>query len=195
MNAKGQVTISGWLTPLIAPPHPSSVLELKDSEKFVVTKEEVASLKRKRASANAAAGDDEDDDCHGEDSSSSSRSSIVSSAPPSPKYDEGISFLPTPTPCPATPCSATSASAQDIQLQVPSDKWLKPLSEPYPTHSTCYTSLQNNLSLPNSLTMPILKFHHNSHICLQLARSGADCLTVRPSCVIPHFLLEARTLI
>ena len=147
MNAKGQVTIRGWLTPLVEPPRPSSIaLEAKANEGGMVQGGQAAVLKRRRAYGNAAADDGDDDADDGDDdaddgdddaddgdddaddgddesaddgsSSGSSSSSRRSSAPPSPKYDEGISFLPPPSPFAPTPSSLTSASAIDLQLQV-----------------------------------------------------------------------------
>jgi hypothetical protein len=127
LNAKGQMTIGGWLTPLVSPPHPSTVLaSLNGDTVGDVVGQELAALKRRRVSVHAAAANDDDGDgnsdneSHVDDmsSSSSSSSSRQSSAPPSPKYDEGISFLPTPTPCAPSPSSPSSASVHDIQLQV-----------------------------------------------------------------------------
>lgn len=121
------MTISGWLTPLMAPPHPSTVLaSLNGATVGDVVGQELAALKRRRVSVHAAADDDDgdgnsDNESHVDHMSSSSSSSRQSSAPPSPKYDEGISFLPTPTPCapsPFSPSSPSSASVHDIQLQV-----------------------------------------------------------------------------
>jgi hypothetical protein len=124
LNAKGQVTISGWLTPVVAPPHPSQVMQSTGKTDCSGEASEVAVLKRRRVSVHLGGdgdeGDDEshDDDIGGGGGSSSSSSSRQSSAPPSPKYDEGISFVPTPTPYTATPSSPSSASVLDIQLQV-----------------------------------------------------------------------------
>jgi hypothetical protein len=124
MNAKGQVTIRGWLTPLVEPPRPSSIaLEAKANEGGIVQGGQAAVFKRRRAYGKAAADDGDDDEDDGDDESpddgsSSSSSSSQPSAPPSPKYDEGISFLPPPSPFAPTPSSVTSASAIDLQLQV-----------------------------------------------------------------------------
>ncbi len=113
------MTISGWLTPVVAPPHPSQVMQSTVETDCSGEASEVAVLKRRRVSVHLGGdGDDGDDENHDDDIGSSSSSSRQSSAPPSPKYDEGISFVPTPTPYTATPCSPSSASVLDIQLQV-----------------------------------------------------------------------------
>ena len=116
MNAKGQVTIGGWLTPTVAPPHPSSVLEVKGEGGGAVGGGGGLVLKMRRVHCDDDGDDDGDDDDDANNSSSSSSSQ--SSAPPSPKYDEGISTLPPPPLCTPTPSSCTPASARDLQLQL-----------------------------------------------------------------------------